>query len=172
MISISSLMVPCICFQVGTTPFHDAALNGHVDAMKYLVELGAKYDEKNNVSCHTPLFERRPCMTSISSLPVPCICFQAGRTPFHVAAMKGHVDALKYMVEVGAKYDEKDDVSCYMHPCIVCVLTYRRGVVCDFHFIISCSMHLFSGWPHSFSCRCYERSCGCFEVYGRGWCQV
>jgi ankyrin repeat protein len=54
--------------------------------------------------------------------------FQAGRTPFHAAAMKGHVDALKYMVEVGAKYDEKSNVSCPMNPCIVCVLTYRRRV--------------------------------------------
>jgi ankyrin repeat protein len=49
--SISSLPVQCICFQDGTTPFYNAAYNGHVDAMKYLVELGAKYDEKSIVSC-------------------------------------------------------------------------------------------------------------------------
>jgi ankyrin repeat protein len=48
--SISSLFIPCICFQTGTTPFHEAAVEGRLDAMKYLVELGAKYDEKNNVS--------------------------------------------------------------------------------------------------------------------------
>jgi hypothetical protein len=66
--------------------------------------------------------------TSISSLPVPCICFQAGNTPFHYAAYFGHVDSMKYLVELGAKYDEKDNVSCYTHPCFVCVLTCRRGV--------------------------------------------
>jgi ankyrin repeat protein len=60
-------------------------------------------------------------MTSISSLPVPCICFQNGNTPFYTAASNGHVDAMKYLVEVGAKYDEKDNVSCHTHICIVCV---------------------------------------------------
>jgi ankyrin repeat protein len=54
--SLSSLPGPCICFQAGNTPFHNAAEGGHVGVMEYLVELGAKYDEKNNVSCHTPLF--------------------------------------------------------------------------------------------------------------------
>jgi ankyrin repeat protein len=52
--SISSLSVLCICFQNGSTPFHMAALKGREDAMKYLVALGAKYDEKNYVS--EPIF--------------------------------------------------------------------------------------------------------------------
>jgi ankyrin repeat protein len=51
-------------------------------------------------------------VTSISSLPVPCICFQNVNTPFHAAVLKGHVDAMKYLVELGAKYDEKNNVSC------------------------------------------------------------
>jgi ankyrin repeat protein len=67
-------------------------------------------------------------VTSIASLPVPCICFQDGITPFHNAALNGHVYVMKYLVELGADYDEKDNVSCYTHPCIVCVLTCRRGV--------------------------------------------
>jgi ankyrin repeat protein len=65
---------------------------------------------------------------SISSLPVLCICFQASRTPFHFAAEGGHVGVMKYLVELGAKYDEKNNVSWHMHPCIVCVLTCRIGV--------------------------------------------
>jgi ankyrin repeat protein len=40
------------------------------------------------------------------------IRFQNVNTLFHTAAMKGHVDAMKYLVELGAKYDEKDNVSC------------------------------------------------------------
>jgi ankyrin repeat protein len=67
-------------------------------------------------------------MTSISSFPVPYLCFQDGRTPFHFAAMKGHVGVMEYLVELGAKYEEKSNVSWPMNPCIVCVLTCRRGV--------------------------------------------
>jgi ankyrin repeat protein len=52
-------------------------------------------------------------VTSISS-PVPCICFQDGNTPFHDAAGEGHVGAMKYLVALGANYDEKDNVSLFV----------------------------------------------------------
>jgi ankyrin repeat protein len=71
-------------------------------------------------------------VTSISLIPVLCICFQAGITPFHNAAGNGHVDVMKYLVELGAKYDEKSKVSCYMHPCVVCVL---KNMVVRFCFL-------------------------------------
>jgi ankyrin repeat protein len=51
-------------------------------------------------------------VTSISSLSVPCICFQSGNTPFQYTASSGDVNAMQYLVELGAKYDEKDNVSC------------------------------------------------------------
>jgi ankyrin repeat protein len=65
-------------------------------------------------------------VTSISSLPVQCICFQDGRTPFHAAAYNGHMDAMKFLLELGAKCDEKNNVS--YASCIVCDLRGRRGV--------------------------------------------
>jgi ankyrin repeat protein len=173
--SVSSLPVPFICFQNGNTPLDNAAYNGHVDAMRYLVGRGAKCDEKADVSCCM-----HPCnvcaltcrrgvgVTSVSSLHVPCICFQDGRTPFHFAALKGHVVVMKYLVELGAKYDEKNDVSCCTHPCIVRVLTCR----CVSSISSLPVLHLFSGWPHSFACCCFEGTCGCHEISGRAWCQV
>jgi hypothetical protein len=56
--------------------------------------------------------ERHPCDFNFITFCVPCFCFQSGRVPFHAAALKGHVDAMKYLVELGAKYDEKNNVSC------------------------------------------------------------
>jgi hypothetical protein len=95
--------------------------------MKCLIKLGAKYDEKDKVSCCTlPCIvcvltcRMRSCLTSISSLPVPCICFQHRKTPFQNAALNLHLDAMKYLVELGAEYDVSyDNVSCYTHPCVV-----------------------------------------------------
>jgi ankyrin repeat protein len=107
-------------------------------------------------------------VTSVSSLPVPFICFQNGNTPLDNAAYNGHVDAMRYLVGRGAKCDEKADVSCCMHPCNVCALTCRRGV----GVTSVSSLHLFSGWPHSFACCCFEGTCRCHEISGRAWCQV
>jgi hypothetical protein len=64
-----------ILYQNGKTPLDWACEGNHADAMQYLVELGAKYDEKDNVSCHTHPCVVYVCVTSVSSLPVPCICF-------------------------------------------------------------------------------------------------
>jgi ankyrin repeat protein len=119
------------------------------------------------------------CDTLISSLPVLCICFQDGKTPFHEAVYNGHVDVMKYLVELGANYDEKGNVSCYMHPCIVFVSTCRGGVrvrspnfitSCSMHFVFS--MHLLLEWHDPFSLRCYATTSGCHEISGGAWCQI
>jgi ankyrin repeat protein len=110
MTSISSLPVPCICFQDGYTPFHGAAQEGHVDAMKYLVELGAKYDEKNNVSPSWFVF----ILVSVFIDQVHPLLFDGfkfGATALHLAAIGGQVDSMKYIVSLGANHDVVNVVS-------------------------------------------------------------
>jgi hypothetical protein len=101
-------------------------------------------------------------VTSSSSLPVPCICFlfwvfffvhllQSNcKTPFYNAVSNGRVDAMKYLIELGAKYDGRDSVS-NTHPCIFVFSHIGEASVCDINFVTSCTIHLFSAWQHSYS---------------------
>jgi ankyrin repeat protein len=127
---ISPLSVPCICFQDGRTPFHDAAGEGQVDAMKYLVELGAKYDDKNNVSESIFIYIYLSFLQLlIKRTPLLFYGFQLGATPLHFAAIEGSVDAMKYIVGLGANHDVVNVVSglnvYYFDLCILgsCFLT-------------------------------------------------
>ena len=66
----------------GTRAMHEAARNGHVDAMRWLQAQGADVNARNN----------------------------GGRTPMHEAAWKGHVDAMRWLQAQGADVNARTDV--------------------------------------------------------------
>lgn len=68
-------------YQAGSKPLHLAALNGHADAIKVLVELGAILESEDREYKHKPL---------------------------HKAAYKGKIEAIKQLVECGAELESEN----------------------------------------------------------------
>jgi hypothetical protein len=64
----------------GATALHDAAINGHVEIVRLLLQNGAEVNAKDKI----------------------------GNTPLHWAASEGHVDILHLLVENGANLEAQD----------------------------------------------------------------
>ena len=71
----------------GETPLHHAAKNGHLEAVKKLVGLGAAIDVRNTG-------------TGV-----------VGSQPIHLAAKWGHAAVVQYLCDVGADIDAVTDES-------------------------------------------------------------
>ena len=69
--------------QLGTSPLHFAAQNGHMSTAEVLLRAGISRDARTKVD----------------------------RTPLHVAAQAGHLDIVSLLVRNGADIDARDMVT-------------------------------------------------------------
>jgi len=76
---------------LGRTAMYTAAMNNHVECMKVLVKHNADIDKAK---------------TRIASEPPESL--GSGLTPLIIATYKGHTDALKWLLEAGADWRQKD----------------------------------------------------------------
>lgn len=81
----------------GFTPLLEAALGGHLDVIRVLVESGA---DKNNVSVREP--------TGCDGKPPPA--YMIGCTPLMAAAQNDHLEVFQYLVEAGADVQKADSL--------------------------------------------------------------
>jgi ankyrin repeat protein len=63
------------------TPLHKASENGHIDAMRLLINHGANINKKDNDKW----------------------------TPLHEASWNGNIDAMQLLIDAGADVNEKDN---------------------------------------------------------------
>ncbi len=90
--------------QFGDTGLANAAFNGKVEAIRALVELGSNLETTSSVSseCAGESSREWLCLTAPS--------LQNGYTPLSRAASKGHIEAIRALVELGADLEAKDKV--------------------------------------------------------------
>ena len=83
------------------TPLHMAAERGHKYTVGYLIHRGADFNIEDNagVSAHARLFYRQWIITVYLYFPLQQL------TPLHLAARKGHVDTVHYVVGQGVDID-------------------------------------------------------------------
>ena len=81
----------------GCSPLHSAAYRGDAQVVKYLLEMGAEIEAKNDAS-----------YPAASCGPYHI----AGCTPLHYAAHGGNAAAVKYLLEMGAEINALNDAGC------------------------------------------------------------
>jgi ankyrin repeat protein len=93
-------------------PLHRAAQEGHVDAVQYLVEKGANIEATS--------VRERGCIALRVLASCLTACAQDGWTPLHWAAVYGHVDAVRYLVDKGANINATNKVRERGCICVAC----------------------------------------------------
>ena len=77
--------------QLGTSPLHYAALNGHAGTAEVLLRAGISRDARTKVD----------------------------RTPLHVASQEGHPEVVDLLIKNGADIEAKDMVSSHLHISVI-----------------------------------------------------
>lgn len=113
------LTCACLCVytldhrrkQQGRLPLAEAALNGHEDVVRYLLQAGADVNGANAVS--------RNCRIQRVSLSATRLivlsCRQPETAPVTCAVWHGSLPLLAYLVEEGADISMSNNVSCNPH---------------------------------------------------------
>jgi ankyrin repeat protein len=124
--------------QYGYTPLHEAARNGHIKIVEYLIENGVAVDVRSSVSPQPTFPRRRRAAVSSRRACSDALSFrhltgplrrshrvQMGLTPLHRAALFGRLGMVDLLLKLGAQIDAQDNVRPPFHPC-VCVWVWRR----------------------------------------------
>jgi hypothetical protein len=115
--------------QLRNTPLHEGTRNGHAGVVALLLERGAHTEVKNNVRsraarcCARAQHRRSLLLTLCRAAPAPAPLPQAGWTPLHLGAMYGRHEAVRVLLEHGARTRTKDRV----RAC-ACVRTVSESV--------------------------------------------
>eukprot|EP00794_Sanderia_malayensis_P000575 gene575-1234_t len=97
------------------TPLHYAALEGNIEALKILLENGAKPDfgdHEEKTPLHHAAEKGKPkCVEILCKTPHVDLnsSDENGRMPIHLAAMKGNIRVIRILANMGAEIDARDD---------------------------------------------------------------
>ena len=113
----------------GEIPSHEAALNGHKDAAKELLEIGADVNfvdnRKQTVLPDATNVEHcdvtKEIEESISSVADINVVNGDGKTPLHLATCNGFINAVKLLLNNGADVNIMDSNNCTaLHDAVNC----------------------------------------------------
>jgi uncharacterized protein YerC len=100
-----------LTLQDGWTPLHIAALNGRLEVVRLLLGKGVNKEAVSKVGC-APAFraeEHAPDLAWPLDLS-PLTTLQDGWTPLHFAALSGHLEVIRLLLQKGAKKEAADEV--------------------------------------------------------------
>jgi ankyrin repeat protein len=89
-----------------STPLHRAALTARTAVMRALLDAGAVVDARDDVSGASLITS--PCLLKLVTHSAPR---QGEHTPLHYAALRGHADIVRLLLEAGANPSLLDCVS-------------------------------------------------------------
>lgn len=98
------------CGEDNSTVLHQAALAGSLVAVQILIEKGSVIDETNSVGF--------AALISFAYFGVNLFGWQANYTALHFAAMLGHIQVVRFLVDCGAPVEARAQV-CRVLICIM-----------------------------------------------------